>query len=498
MIRLWGENVGLIASELIEFRLLMPTRRGDLEQGLEKFVEPGARHDHRIAPSVRFLADTEEATASILAVIDDQKLALHLELAGRDDLLVNHFGVLRGKEPRLMPQHRRAANGKFRLELPRTPCLIALPMRRLVILVLCVLSIVSAWLLWPVHHAPVATASPGGNHTPSLPTPPPSPAPPVKHAAETATAQFEEFVDRLQRDPASAREVFTALRAYLRSLPPEVAVATIRAFLDSARDIAVPLDFTLTADGSLSAAPTLRVWLLDTLTLVAPQAAADYAQRILATSASSDEWAISLRAYAIGRPDDAAFLKAKAGEMLARTDWREKPSAGYLEAFDVIVHTQANDFAPRLAQLVQDKNNRAVGHAAFLTLDRLIQQNPAATLTQLQAQPDLMAGREQTRANYFARADVRDPQQRTLLETYLLDPRRTPEELETFAGIYPNANFMVSNNLLTRTATPAGEDLAAHDREALRVVESWLADPRFAAQRTRLEAMQRRLREFVK
>lgn len=326
-----------------------------------------------------------------------------------------------------------------------------------------------------------------------------TPASAAPRVQPDSSERLDEFTTALRgaADADAARRVLGEIRAYLRGLPPEIAVKVIASFLDSARDVAVPLEFALEPGGSLRTAPTLRVWLLYTFTLVSPEAAADYARRVLASSPSADEWAVSLRACAIGRPDDVAFLKAKAGEMLARTDWRAKPSSGYLEAFDVLVHTKANDFAPRLAQLVQDKTNRAVGHAAFLTLDRLIQQDAAAVLAQLQAQPDLMTGREQTRANYFARADVRDPAQRALLETYLLDPRRAPAELDTFAGIYPNANFMVSNNLITRTITPAHDDLAAHDREALRVVEAWLADPRFATQRERIEAMRHRLRNFV-
>jgi hypothetical protein len=344
-----------------------------------------------------------------------------------------------------------------------------------------------------VSSAAVPTVTPAATVSPlsSVPTP----------AALTPsdTEHLTALISALRgANEADARQLLTELRAYLRNLPGDRALKVIREFLDTTSDVPVPLDFTIAADGSLETAPTLRVWLLDTLTLVAPQAAADYAQRILSSSNSADEWAVSLRAYGIGRPDDIAFLKAKAGELLARSDWRAKPSTGYLEAFDILVHTHATEFIPQLATFVQDKQNRAVGHAAFLTLDRLVQQDPAKVLTQLQSQPALMTGREQTRANYFARADVRDPQQRTLLETYLLDPRRTPQELDTFAGIYPNANYMISHNLLTRTATPTGEDLAAHDREALKAVESWLVDPRFAAQQAQLEKIHTRLRQFTR
>lgn len=152
---------------------------------------------------------------------------------------------------------------------------------------------------------------------------------------------------------------------------------------------------------------------------------------------------------------------------------------------------------PDLAALLRQTENRAVSHAAFLALDRLTISNPATTLNKLQVEPDLLEGREVTRANYFARADVQDVAQRKVLEDYLLNPALTPVELEKFAGLYPNANFMISHNLLTRVATPDGVTLAARDAEALRVVQNWLADPRFAPLKPHLETIRRRLEAFV-
>jgi len=109
-----------------------------------------------------------------------------------------------------------------------------------------------------------------------------------------------------------------------------------------------------------------------------------------------------------------------------------------------------------------------------------------------------MQGREVTRANYFARADVGDAQQRTVLENYLLNPQLRPAELSTFAGLYPSANYMVSYNLLTRTQTPDHNTLANRDREALRVVESWIADARFGKLKPQLQTIKSRLNTFVK
>jgi hypothetical protein len=108
-----------------------------------------------------------------------------------------------------------------------------------------------------------------------------------------------------------------------------------------------------------------------------------------------------------------------------------------------------------------------------------------------------MEGRELTRANYFARANVEDAEQKGILERYLLDPGRSQEELETFSGLFPNANFSVSNNLLTSTATPDSSARARQDRAALRLIEEWMADPRFGPLRPRLIEVAARLGRFV-
>jgi hypothetical protein len=126
----------------------------------------------------------------------------------------------------------------------------------------------------------------------------------------------------------------------------------------------------------------------------------------------------------------------------------------------------------------------------------LVIAQPETVLGALAAAPEWMQGREETRANYFARADVRDAGQRRVVEEYLLNPVISAAELQKFAGLYPNANYMVSQNLLTRVQTPTQAELAARDRQALAVVNEWLQDARFAGRRRELEAMRRRLEGF--
>ena len=301
-------------------------------------------------------------------------------------------------------------------------------------------------------------------------------------------------------DAARRRQALALLRQSLASRPASEASAAIRRFLDSKADAATGQGFKIGAKGFLSEAPTLRTFLLDFFGQIDPVAAAEYARVILGIKDSPDEWAVALRNLATGDPsaEGRALLRQKAGEMLQYWPWQQNPSTGYLEAFDVAVYLGGTGLVPALTELVRMQDNPAVAHAAYLALDRLAIDEPAALLGALEADPSLMQGREQTRANYFARADVRDPQQRQVLESYLLDPRTSSQELQQFAGLFPNANYMVSQNLLTPTPTPDHAALTGRDAASLQAVQDWLADPRFANLQRPLQKVQQRLEDFAR
>jgi hypothetical protein len=276
--------------------------------------------------------------------------------------------------------------------------------------------------------------------------------------------------------------------------------AEIIAQLDAGLDAPTGLGFKVGSDGHLVSQPTRRVGLLDELGRVDPKAAAAYAEKVWREFRSPDEWAVSLRDYARANPtgEGKAVLEEKLRLMLAHEPWRAHASVGYLEAFDVAVFIGGTGLMPLLTELVRDRANPAVSHGAYLALDRMILNEPVPTLTHLLEHPEAMAGREDTRANYFARANVADPAQRELLALYLLAPDRAPSELQTFAGLFPNCNLMVSANLLTRCLTPDGESIRRHDREALQTVVGWQADSRFAALQPQLAMIRQRLAGFVK
>jgi hypothetical protein len=305
---------------------------------------------------------------------------------------------------------------------------------------------------------------------------------------------------RVAHDAGTQRQRLAELRQALSAVPTNECAAAIRRMLDSKADAPTSQGFRIGGQGLLDEAPTLRTFLLDYLGRLDPAAAAAYARVILSSMDSPDEWAVALRNLARGdtSAEGRRLLEQKMGDLLRYEPWQQNPSVGYLEAFDGAVYLGGIHLVPTLTELVRKQDNAAVAHAAFLALDRLILNDAATTLAALQADPELMQGRELTRADYFARANVGDERQRTILENYLLDPRITAGELDTFAGVYPNANFMISPNLLTQTPTPDRAALTSRDAESLRIVQEWLADPRFAKLRPHLEKSKLRLEQFVR
>jgi hypothetical protein len=306
------------------------------------------------------------------------------------------------------------------------------------------------------------------------------------------------------RSASDAKEGLLKLELSLRSLAPDVAAQLLTAELEGGDDFKLPMEFKVGSGGFLSGQPSWRVALLDLLGKIDPAAAASYAKVVLEQPTQPDEWAIALRNYARGESGEGSseFLREKTEEMINQATWKADPSVGYLEAFDVLVHIEAADSTPTLASLVGDRSaeGKTVAHAAFLTLDRLTLAAPERMFEALSQQTELFETRGPMVANFYARADLREPGQRGQVERYLLDPDRRREELEAFAGVYPNNNQMISENLLTRSETAKGADLVAHDRDALAVVEAWLRDPRFADPKLRpyLQTMHRRLTTFVR
>ena len=69
--------------------------------------------------------------------------------------------------------------------------------------------------------------------------------------------------------------------------------------------------------------------------------------------------------------------------------------------------------------------------------------------------------------------------------------------MAAFAGIFPNANVIISANLLTRRPSLDGDAMRQRDRETLATIRQWLGEERFNALRPQLRAIETRLAGFV-
>jgi len=303
------------------------------------------------------------------------------------------------------------------------------------------------------------------------------------------------------KNAEQVRVLLEQMAARLEALSPEEAVAVVREMLRGKQDAATGLGFTVGEGGWLRGAPSFRCWLLDRLSRIDSDAAATEAAQIVQERGSAEEWALALRDLARVRKgaEDGVFLRNKVRELVGDSRWRAEQSAGWLEAFDAVVHLRDVEMTGELASLAAVREGAGVpaAKAASLALDRLVQADPVEVLGRLLADGRLLEGREAMRASFFARADVRDPQQRAVLERYLLDPVRAVVERERFFGLYPNAHFALSQNLLTRTVGVGQDEQRARDRAALEVVGAWLKDVRFARMRSQLEQVRERLDGFV-
>lgn len=297
---------------------------------------------------------------------------------------------------------------------------------------------------------------------------------------------------------SNSRIALLELRASLSQLPLTNRVNAIQAFLEGKADAGTGLPFTVEKNGLLSEHPTLRTFLLDYLGQVAPEAAAQTSLKILETMESPDEWALSLRNYARfdSSTDGKQLLAAKLNQMLNYGPWREKPSNGFLESFDVAVHLGNTVLIPLLDSIMH-AGDETLRHAANLALDRMVIKDTAASLTLLLEKPALIAGMEGFRANLFARADMREPKMKELIEQYLLTPSFNSQEIKVFVESFPNDNFRIGNNLLTTDQTPAGDELVKKDAASLMIIEDWLGQERFRPVRGHLLAMRSRLLQFV-
>jgi hypothetical protein len=171
---------------------------------------------------------------------------------------------------------------------------------------------------------------------------------------------------------------------------------------------------------------------------------------------------------------------ARLHQFIADIEWIEQAPRSWLEGFDIIGAVRSNQFLPDLSAIAEASgSSRGSQFAAFLAADRLTMASPVEALGALNSDPSLFAGQPNVRAGLFARADVREENQRQLLENYFARHDVSPAERASFADLFPLYDLAVSQNLLTRPASRAMSDMIAQDKVTVAQIDRWLAQAEF-------------------
>ena len=344
----------------------------------------------------------------------------------------------------------------------------------------------------PAAENPLATPNRPAKISSEFPTPSPKNPRLSSPSIHPSTNPIELLLSLLKTGSATEADL-DALQRFLLDSPSTLATNAILEFLESGRDASTGLEFAIRPGGSLSS-PTLRILLLDTLGRIAKRdgsgPAAQLARATLEKKDSADEWTIALRNLAWQEPQSTVFLAGKIREMLNYLPWRSAPTSGLLEAFDLFVFTKDPTLTADLVAL-QDDPLPEIRRAADVALDRLAAANPLEIMGYLNAHPSLLGDRPLIRADYFAKADLTQPGQKTALEFYLGRPDTTLEEKDKLLKALATPASFVSDNLLTDS--PPELDEAQREHAILAALHEWLINRRFPSLQDQLLALQRRL-----
>jgi hypothetical protein len=296
--------------------------------------------------------------------------------------------------------------------------------------------------------------------------PPRSTADPVARVATLIRDSAAAF--QANRDPARATVLLESLRDGIRHAPEEAAAAAIVAYLKTAGDAPTGLPFAVGPDGMMATVSSLRLALLDLLPSLDPEAALEMARTIMDQRTSPDEYALALRNMAWNDLDGDLRDELSGRFMdLLKTPWLEKPSAGFLEAFDIAVEVGGGSMFDRMVALADEataKENTAASRAAFMSLDRMVVRDPAVLVSAFSNESGWMDFAPQQRASLMSRLDITRPEQREIFTSYLASSNHAAGELDYFAKVFPNENFLYGHRLVTAAeATPTIAEVAAAD-----------------------------------
>lgn len=303
------------------------------------------------------------------------------------------------------------------------------------------------------------------------------------------------------------RRALQGLSRELASQPRDQAVERVLDWLASGADMETGMWFRLGPGGQLLEASTFRSFAFDQLARLDPQLAADMAESVFRSGqmpSTPDEFALLLRNLArlteLADSERVDLLEAQMRRLTGNTEWIAQPGIPFLESFDVWVGLESVDAVQNLhSWLGLGEQNPALEHAAYLTLERLIDRIPEQTLYAL-AHPNtanLPAASANYRAALWARTPLEKISGEHLVDAYLLNPATTSVERSAFFAQLPNLHFSHSHNLLSEAKVPDANTLLERLEATRHQLLVWHEDPRFAPDRPSIENAVQRLQGML-
>ncbi len=312
-------------------------------------------------------------------------------------------------------------------------------------------------------------------------------------ARKKSIADWEELLRWLGSVPPPTEEEIRARLLATRNawvqMDPQELADMIRQLLESGVDAQTGMDFQVGLHGLLAGWPTLRVFLLDVLATADPEMAATIASQLLDKTTSPDEFATALKSLTrdgLGRASDAELV-SRLGQMLENQDWQS--SRGFAEAFDLARTIGSPEAAQRLASW---NGNQALKNMA---MHEFAAEHPEEILFALETDETVIGS---ARASLMARANPEAPTQIAVVDKYLRDPERTPEDATEFLKLFPLRSATTGHRLYGQAPAPYDfEQIKTNDRAALERVNAWATDPALEKYRPEILGLQKRLAEWI-
>ncbi len=316
---------------------------------------------------------------------------------------------------------------------------------------------------------------------------------------KTIVADWRECLSRCENgdDPAALKRWLAATKDRWLEEEPDVVARTIGQLLRSGADAGTGIPFETGPGRALRGWPTLRVFLLDVLSVTDPDLAAEIAREILATTGSAEEFAVALKPLTLGGPWRASDseLAGYLSKMLETPAWQN--SAGLAEALDLSRIARSPEVLETLARWV-DHSPPALKAGSF-ALHETAAEHPALVSELISTDDKLFAQQTNLRASLMARAHVSDAAQAGHVDDYLKNPAISQAEKQQFLTLFPLRSATTGYRLYGKPPSPfQKEQVQGDDQAALEMVAAWKNDPGLAGLSEDLATVERRLQSWTR